>query len=57
MGSVEARRDFRDLLDEVERGGLVGVERHGRHIGVFVPESWFQRAAAAMAAQAGGVTE
>ena len=49
--SDEARRTFRDLLDEVERdpAAAVRILRYERPVAVMVPAEWYERAALALA--------
>ena len=42
--SEEARRGFRDLLDEVQQGEFVEVLRYDKPVAVLVPASWFRTA-------------
>jgi prevent-host-death family protein len=42
--SEEARRTFRGLLDEAERGGVVQILRYDRPVAVLVPAEWYERA-------------
>jgi hypothetical protein len=47
--SDEARRHWRGILNEVERGGVVGVGRWQDEPTVWiVPDEWFQRAREAL---------
>jgi len=46
--SDEARRSFRNILNEVERGGFVEILRYEEPTAVMVPVSWFARAKAAL---------
>jgi len=46
--SEEARRNFRDLLDEAERGGFIEVLRYDRPVAVLVPAGWYEEASAAI---------
>jgi antitoxin (DNA-binding transcriptional repressor) of toxin-antitoxin stability system len=48
--SEEARRTFRDLLDEAERGGVVQILRYDRPVAVLVAGEWFEHTRAALAA-------
>ena len=41
--SEEARRTFRDLLDEAERGGVIGILRYDRPAAIMVPPDWYAR--------------
>lgn len=47
--SDEARRRFRDLLTEAERGGVVEIRRYDTPTAVMVSPDWYERAAALMA--------
>lgn len=55
LGSEEARRRFRDLLDDAQRGESAEISRNGKPIAVLVPAEWYehQRAALAAFAEAG----
>jgi prevent-host-death family protein len=44
IGSEEARRTFRDLLDEAQRGEIAEVTRNGKPIAVLVPADWYHAA-------------
>lgn len=48
--SDEARRGFRDILDEMERDPESAVEvlRYDRPVAVVVSASWYRRAAASL---------
>ncbi len=47
--SDEVRRKWRHLIDEVmTRGAHIGVLRHGKKVGVIVPDDWHERALAAL---------
>lgn len=48
--SEDARREWRRILNEVERGEPVGVTRYGKPLAVVVPAEWYERAQALMAA-------
>jgi prevent-host-death family protein len=43
--SDEARRDWRDILDEVQADpeAAVRVSRHGRPVAVVVSAAWYER--------------
>lgn len=42
-GADEARRQFRDLIDEVmAEGAHITVERYGKPVAVIVPVSWYE---------------
>ena len=49
--SEAARRYWRHILNEVERGEQVGITRYGKPLAVVVPVEWRDKAAAALAAQ------
>jgi hypothetical protein len=53
LKSDEARRGFRDLLDEVERDPEAAIEilRYDRPVAVMVSPAWFQQATAALEPQ------
>jgi prevent-host-death family protein len=40
--SEEARRNFRSLLDEAERGEPIEVQRYDRPVAVLVPADWYR---------------
>ena len=40
VGSEEARRTFRDLLDEAQRGEAAEITRNGKLVAVLVPANW-----------------
>jgi prevent-host-death family protein len=42
LKSEEARRNFRDLLDEAERGEPTEVLRYDRPVAVLVPADWYR---------------
>lgn len=44
IGSEEARRTFRDLLDDAQRGETAEVTRNGKPIAVLVPADWYHAA-------------
>lgn len=46
VGSEEARRAFRDLLDDAQRGEATEVTRNAKPIAVLVPVNWYRTAAA-----------
>ena len=46
--SDEARKKFRALLNEVERGGFVEICRYQDPTAVMVPVEWYHRAAEAL---------
>ena len=46
--SDEARTRFRQLLNEVEGGGVVEVRRYDTPTAVMVPVDWYERACAAL---------
>jgi len=49
--SDEARRNFRDLLDEVEHRGMhITIARYDKPAAVVVPVNWYEDAEAAWAA-------
>lgn len=37
VGAYEAKTHLAELLDEVERGGVVTIARHGRAVALLVP--------------------
>jgi len=41
LGSEEARRTFRDLLDEAQRGERTEISRNGKPVAVMVPADWY----------------
>jgi prevent-host-death family protein len=45
MGSDEARRDWRDILDEVQSDpeAAIRISRHGRPVAVVVSAAWYER--------------
>lgn len=44
IGSDEARRTFRDLLDEAQRGEPAEISRNGKPVAVLVPADWYHAA-------------
>jgi prevent-host-death family protein len=50
LGSEEARRRFRDLLDDAQRGESAEISRNGKAIAVLVPAEWYEHQRAALAA-------
>jgi prevent-host-death family protein len=46
IGSEEARRAFRDLLDEAMRGESTEIQRSGKLVAVLVPADWHRNALA-----------
>lgn len=44
IGSEEARRTFRDLLDDAQRGEVIEVTRNAKPIAVLVPADWYHAA-------------
>jgi PHD/YefM family antitoxin component YafN of YafNO toxin-antitoxin module len=50
LGSDDARRDWRDLLDQVEHNPAEAVQilRWNKPVAVVVSPEWFERAAAAL---------
>jgi len=50
IGSEEARRTFRDLLDEAQRGESIAILRYDKAVAVLVPADWYEQAKALMAA-------
>ena len=44
IGSDEARRRFRDLLDDAQRGEPAEIARNGKPIAVLVPADWYHAA-------------
>lgn len=50
--SDEARRNFRELLDEVEHRGMhITIARYDKAAAVLVPVDWYEDAEAAWSAQ------
>lgn len=49
--SDEARRNLRDLLDQVTRGYHVTILRYDKPTAVLVPVDWYEDAEAAWSAQ------
>ena len=45
IGSEEARRRFRDLLDDAQRGEAVEILRHDKPVAVLVPAWWYYQVA------------
>ena len=41
IGSEDARRKFRDLLDDAQRGERTEISRNGKPIAVVVPADWY----------------
>jgi prevent-host-death family protein len=41
LGSEEARRTFRDLLDNAQRGEPAEIARNGKPVAVLVPADWY----------------
>ena len=41
VGSEEARRSFRDLLDEVQGGASAEIMRYDKAVAVLVPAGWY----------------
>jgi prevent-host-death family protein len=52
--SEKARKEWRRILNEVERGEPVAVTRYGKRLAVVVPAEWFDRLAALKAVEEGG---
>jgi prevent-host-death family protein len=50
VGSQEARRDFRDLLDDAQRGESAEISRNGKSVAVLVPAEWYKHTRAALRA-------
>ena len=50
LGSEEARRRFRDLLDDAQRGEPTEISRNGKAVAVLVPAEWYEHQRAALAA-------
>ena len=50
LRSDEARRQFRDLLDEVQRDPAAAIQilRYDKPVAVVVSAEWYQRASAAL---------
>ena len=46
VGIEEARRAFRDLLDEAMRGESTEIQRSGKPVAVLVPADWYRNALA-----------
>jgi prevent-host-death family protein len=51
VGSDEARRNFRDILDQVARDYHVTILRYNKPAAVLVPVDWYEDAEAAWGAQ------
>jgi prevent-host-death family protein len=51
IGSDEARRNFRDLLDQAIGGYHVTIQRYGKPAAVLVPVDWYEDAEAAWGTQ------
>jgi len=49
--SDEARRNFRELLDQVARGYHVTIQRYDKPVAVMVPVDWYEDAESAWGAQ------
>ena len=49
VGSEEARRTFRDLLDDAQQGESAEITRNGKPIAILVPVGWHKDAEAALA--------
>jgi len=45
IGSEEARRTFRDLLDEAQRGEVIEILRYDKSVAVLVPAWWYYQVA------------
>ena len=46
--SEDARKEWRRILNEAERGEPVGITRYGKPLAVVVPADWYERAVAAL---------
>ena len=44
IGSEDARRTFRDLLDDAQRGEAVEILRYDKPVAVLVPADWYHAA-------------
>jgi prevent-host-death family protein len=53
VGSEEARRIFRDLLDDALQGESAEISRNGKVVAVLVPAGWYEQTRAALRAFAG----
>jgi prevent-host-death family protein len=49
--SEDARREWRRILDRVQRGEQIEITRYGDPLAVVVPVEWRDKAAAALAAK------
>lgn len=49
--SEDARREWRRILDRVQRGEQVGITRYGDPLAVVVPDDWYRKAQAAISEQ------
>ena len=52
--SEDARREWRRILNEVERGEQVEITRYGKALAAVVPIEWRDKAVAALAHQGEG---
>ena len=57
LGSEEARRRFRDLLDDAQRGEAAEISRNGKLVAVLVPANWYYAPAEVIWPQAEQVGE
>ena len=48
FSSEDARRNFRLILNDVERGEQVEITRYGKPLAALVPIEWAERARAAL---------
>jgi prevent-host-death family protein len=44
IGSEDARRKFRDLLDDAQAGESAEITRNGKPVAVLVPIGWYRNA-------------
>lgn len=52
IGSEDARRKFRDLLDDAQVGESAEISRNGKPVAALVPIKWYEHQRAALAAYA-----
>ena len=50
LGSDEARRTFRDLLDDAQQGESTEISRNGKPVAVLVPYGWYTHTNSALRA-------
>lgn len=48
LGSDEARRTFRNLLDDAYRGESTEISRNGKPVAILVPSDWHKAALSAL---------